>query len=322
MAVRATPIFIDGNTHPAEETRLAVGALLGTATGSFAGGVSAVDSGHGVVNSGDLAVTQNGTPNMSVNVAAGGCFIRGTQSANQGCYHLFNDASVNVAISAADATNPRRDLVIAQVRDAFYSGSSKDARITVVTGTPAASPSDPSLSSFPNALVLARVAVAANATSVGTANITDLRTYARTEWNSPWGVVGYASTTSSGTTKATGSGAVQDWPNLSAQWVAVSGRVYRTTVFGMLQSDNASGSDYAELVIANLSGTQLAASRAIVSSGVIEGRTLVYVESGISGSQTRKVRVKCFSGAGGILGYATSTYQASIVIEDLGPSAR
>lgn len=317
MAVRATPIFIDGNTHPAEETRLAVGALLGTATGSFAGGVSAVDSGHGVVNSGDLAVTQNGTPNMSVNVAAGGCFIRGTQSANQGCYHLFNDASVNVAISAADATNPRRDLVIAQVRDAFYSGSSKDARITVVTGTPAASPSDPSLSSFPNALVLARVAVAANATSVGTANITDLRTYARTEWNSPWGVVGYASTTSSSGGATT---TPQTW--VSAQWVAVSGRVYRTTAFGMLTSTNTSGSDYGELIITNISDTQLAGSRAIVQNAVYEGRTVVYVESGISGSQTRKARVSRVSGAGTVSGYASSTYQASIVVEDLGPSAR
>lgn len=175
MAVRSTPIFIDGNTHPAEETRLAVAALLGSVTGSFTGGATAADRAHGIVNAGDLAVSQNGTPNMSVNVATGGCFIRGTENANQGSYHLWNDATVNLAITAADATNPRRDLIIAQVRDAYYSGSSKDARITVVTGTPAASPSDPSLSSFPNALVLARVAVAANATSVTTANITDLR---------------------------------------------------------------------------------------------------------------------------------------------------
>lgn len=175
MAVRSTPIFIDGNTHPAEETRLAVAALLGSVTGSFTGGATAADRAHGIINAGDLAVSQNGTPNMSVNVATGGCFIRGTENANQGAYHLWNDATVNLAITAADATNPRRDLIIAQVRDAYYSGSSKDARVTVVTGTPAASPSDPSLSSFPNALVLARVAVAANATSVTTANITDLR---------------------------------------------------------------------------------------------------------------------------------------------------
>jgi hypothetical protein len=175
MTVRSTPIFVEGNSHPGEETRLMLGGMLGAATGTFSGGAASSDPAHGVINSVDLAVTQNGTPNMSVNVAAGGAFIRGTQSANQGAYHLWNDATLNVAISASDPTNPRRDLIIAQVRDAYYSGSTRDARITVVTGTAAASPTDPSLAAFPNALVLARVAVAANATTIVTANITDLR---------------------------------------------------------------------------------------------------------------------------------------------------
>jgi hypothetical protein len=176
MPVRSTPIFIQGNSHPAEETRLMLAGMLGAATGSFAGGVASSDPAHGVARGADLAVTQNGTPNMTVNVAAGGCFIRGTQSANQGAYHLWNDASLSVAISAADATNSRRDLIVAQVRDANYSGASSDARIVVVTGTPAASPVDPTVPA--NSLVLARVAVAAGATSIVTANITDLRTMA------------------------------------------------------------------------------------------------------------------------------------------------
>jgi hypothetical protein len=176
MPVRSTPIFIQGNSHPAEETRLMLAGMLGAATGSFAGGVASSDPAHGVARGADLAVTQNGTPNMSVNVAAGGCFIRGTQSANQGAYHLWNDATLNVAIAAADATNPRRDLIIAQVRDLNYSGADKDARIVVVTGTPAASPVDPTVPA--NALVLARVAVAAGDTSIVTAEITDLRTMA------------------------------------------------------------------------------------------------------------------------------------------------
>jgi len=175
MTVRNVPIFLQAGSHPAEETRLMLGGMLGTVTGSFTGGVSASDPAHGVVRATDLAVTQNGTPNMSVNVAAGGCFIRGTSSANQGAYHLWNDGTVNLAITAADATNGRRDLVIAQVRDAFYSGATNDARITVVTGTPAASPADPSLASFPNALVLARITVAAGDTAINTADITDLR---------------------------------------------------------------------------------------------------------------------------------------------------
>lgn len=179
MTVRSVPIFLQAGSHPAEETRLMLGGMLGAATGSFAGGVASSDPAHGVARGADFAVTQNGTPNMSVNVGAGGAFIRGTQNANQGAYHVWNDGTVNLSITAADATNGRRDLVIAQVRDAFYSGATNDARITVVTGTPAASPVDPSLASFPNALVLARITVAAGDTAINTADITDLRTMAK-----------------------------------------------------------------------------------------------------------------------------------------------
>lgn len=162
-----------------------LGGMLGTVTGSFAGGVASSDPAHGVVRATDFAVTQNGTPNMSVNVAAGGAFIRGTLNANQGAYHVWNDGTVNLSITAADATNGRRDLVIAQVRDAAYSGATNDARITVVTGTAAASPVDPSLASFPNALVLARITVAAGDTNINTADITDLRPLANQSGKMP-----------------------------------------------------------------------------------------------------------------------------------------
>jgi len=173
MTVRSVPIFLQAGSHPAEETRLMLGGLLGAATGSFSGGVAASDPAHGVVRSTDLAVSQNGTPNMTVNVAAGGCFIRGTQSANQGAYHLWNDGTINVGINTSNPTNPRRDLICAVVKDSYYSGSEDSASIIVVTGTAAASPVDPTPPA--NALVLARVAVAANASSITTANITDLR---------------------------------------------------------------------------------------------------------------------------------------------------
>lgn len=178
MTVRATPSFIQAGSHPAEETRLMLGGMLGATTGAFAGGVSSSDPAHGVQRGSDLAVSANGTPNMSVNIAAGGAFIRGTQSSNQGAYHVWNDAVLNLVVAAADATNGRRDLVIAQVRDSFYAGADNDARLLIVTGTPAASPADPSLVAYPNALVLARITVAAGDTAINTADLTDLRTMA------------------------------------------------------------------------------------------------------------------------------------------------
>lgn len=180
MAVEDPPFVLQGDSHPAVVFRHALQAFFGSPVSSFAGGVSATGTGgaHGVVNSGDLAVSQNGTPNMSVNVAAGLAAIRGTEATAQGVYTFYNDATANLSIAAADGSNPRRDLIIAQVRDSNYSGASLDARLAVVTGTPAGSPADPSLAAYPNALVLARVAVAAAATTVTNANITDLRTRA------------------------------------------------------------------------------------------------------------------------------------------------
>ena len=316
MTVRTTPIFIDGNTHPAEETRLAIGALLGTATGSFAGGVSAVDSAHGVINFGDLAVTQNGTPNMTVNVAAGGAFIRGTQSANQGAYHLYNDGSINVGLASSDPTNPRRDLVIAQVRDAFYSGSTKDARITVVTGTAAASPTDPSLSSFPNALVLARVAVAANDTAITTAKITDLRTYARTEWNSPWGVLGHFSTTTDYSRNSTSIAEI----NTAFRLTVNPGANRRLKLTFTTCYSNASGGGIVEVYNTTTSAVvaRVFQFNNTIGDGLItSGSTII---SSPSVSTTYTVRYQTVTG--GTLNASGSITPSQFTIEDIGPTAR
>lgn len=123
---------------------------------------------------GDLLVSANGTPNMSVNVAAGEALVNGTQNTtSQGAYHCLNDATVNLTIAASDPTNPRIDIVVAQVQDAAYSGGTNAWSLAVVTGTPAPSPSPPATPN--NAIVLAQVAVAANATSITSGNITDTR---------------------------------------------------------------------------------------------------------------------------------------------------
>lgn len=178
MTITTPPFAIQAGSHPASTFRKMIQGVTGSPFGTFTNSVGATTGwgGHGVVGQDDLKVAQNGTPNMSVNVAGGGCFVRGTQSAHQGVYEAYNDATVNVSIAAADGTNPRRDLIVVQVRDAEYSGASNDVRIVAVTGTPAASPADPTIPE--NSLVLARVAVAAGASSITNANITDFRTRA------------------------------------------------------------------------------------------------------------------------------------------------
>ena len=145
-------------------------------------------------------------------------------------------------------------------------------------------------------------------------------------WNAPWGVVaataggtssrGIATTTSNSSTTSS----AIDWSGLTVTFTAVTNRIYRTTAFGMLASDNAVGSDYAELSITNSSNTVIAASRAVVQSLVIEGRSVITVETGLTGSNMRKVRIVRASGTGNVSGSASATRQASIVVEDIGPS--
>lgn len=186
MTFHTVPWAMQALSHNAELVRQAHQAHL------IATGV-----GTGAVSLGDLAVTALGTPNMSVNVAAGSVFVPGSQGSttgwatnpggqpttyganliasltSQGSYYGYNDATVNLTISAANATNPRIDVVCVSVQDAAYSGSTNTAVLQVITGTPASSPAVPSLPV--NSVALAQVYVGANVTSITSGNITDVR---------------------------------------------------------------------------------------------------------------------------------------------------
>lgn len=129
---------------------------------------------YGAATTGDLAVIQRAAgANMSVDVLLGGAMVGGTESAHQGEYFVYNDASANVVITAADGSNPRKDLIGIQIRDTEYSGANNDARILVITGTAGAVPAEPSVPA--NFVTLALVDVPAAAASIVTGNITDRR---------------------------------------------------------------------------------------------------------------------------------------------------
>ncbi|QQE80940.1 hypothetical protein [Alicyclobacillus sp. SO9] len=119
----------------------------------------------------ELAVTAAGTA-MSVSVDTGRAFIMGGQ--------YQNDASKAVQIAAADATNPRIDLIALRI-----DWSANTIGIVYLEGTAAASPVAPSLTQ--NDILsggtrweipLAQVAVAANATAISSSDVTDERYYA------------------------------------------------------------------------------------------------------------------------------------------------
>ena len=113
---------------------------------------------------------------MAVSIAAGRAIIKGTETATQGNYIVWNDGSINVTIANASPTLPRIDLVVLTIQDSYYSGSNNQVIAQAVTGTPNASPVAPSAPN--NSIVLAQIAVAANATSIVNGNITDKRTNA------------------------------------------------------------------------------------------------------------------------------------------------
>ena len=158
MTLQTPPSWLQAGSYPAQYDRLTAQALWATT---------------GIIGSSSLAVTQNSPAGMSVRIASGWAAIVGTTTTNMGVYTVFNDATTVATITAADFTNPRIDLVCVTVRDAFYSGANNDVIFNVVAGTPAGSPVAPATPA--NSIALATVAVAANASTIVTADITDVR---------------------------------------------------------------------------------------------------------------------------------------------------
>jgi hypothetical protein len=171
MAIRDA--WMTGTTSfDAEEVRVAAAAPWNPAT-SAVKVQTGIKPGPG--NPGN--VTATGTPDGFVHVSAFTAIIQSSRAANAGAYTLTIDATVdiNVLATPANSTNPRNDLIIAYVPDTFYGDANSTPVVRSVVGTPSGSPSDPSTAAFPDAVTLARVRVNANATTITTANITDLR---------------------------------------------------------------------------------------------------------------------------------------------------
>jgi hypothetical protein len=162
VTVELVPYVEQNLSHSAALFRQAFAAPWAT------GGICAV---------GELAVAAQSSPNMTVQVSAGRAIVPGTNVTppagfaftTQGDYYVLNDGTISVTISTANATNPRIDVIYAGTQDAFYSGSTNTALISVATGTPAPSPAVPAIPT--NAIPLAQIAVGASVTSIVSGNI-------------------------------------------------------------------------------------------------------------------------------------------------------
>lgn len=92
------------------------------------------DEGVADMADGSLLVTTGGA-GLDLFVAEGAAFIN-SDSADQGIYSVYNDASTTVTATTADGTNPRIDQVIATVNDSQISGTDDDWVLSVLAGTP------------------------------------------------------------------------------------------------------------------------------------------------------------------------------------------
>jgi hypothetical protein len=161
MALRTPPSWQQNASHPAENDRLTTQGIWRTT---------------GILKSTDLAVSANGVPNMSVNVALGWAAIVGDYTTNMGAYIAYNDATTNLTITTANGSNPRIDKICMTISDSYYTGALNQVAFNVVAGTPAGTPAAPATPT--NSIALATVYVGAGATSIVTGNITDTRVIA------------------------------------------------------------------------------------------------------------------------------------------------
>lgn len=145
-----------------------------------------------------LAVSQRGAgANMSVDVAIGDAIIQ--RSDGTYGHPAWNDAVYNQVISAADGSNPRRDIIVLYIdygqtpSTGVANNTNGVVKIKSVSGTAAGSPVDPSTATIQSSVGsgnpfvrLARVRVAAGATSISNSVIDDLRLMATAQPQGGW----------------------------------------------------------------------------------------------------------------------------------------
>lgn len=188
--LNSQPAWTQQAVNSALNGRLHIGAVLPAAaavtglTGWRDGVVASTNQGGSGNIPNDLQIKQAVSPSLNLLCEAGHCVI--TRS-GQGPYLCYLATQGTLTLAAADTVNPRIDLIVAQLYDSALSdtlpttpalASPGGLVIRAVTGTPAGSPSAPSVPT--GAIPLAQVAVAQNATTITNANITDKRKSALT----------------------------------------------------------------------------------------------------------------------------------------------
>ena len=182
MAPISPPAWMQAGTYSARNDRLVLAGLLGY-PGFTADEATPLRIRQGVrpsYQNQQLKVRAAGTPNMTVIVSAGICYIDNHDLAGYGCYVCVNDADYTVTVPAAGGAGQyRKDTIVASVYDAETAGATNEFRIELIQGPYAASAAAAVPGTLPNnAQVLAYIAVAPSQSSVTSGNISDIRNFA------------------------------------------------------------------------------------------------------------------------------------------------
>lgn len=163
------PAWLQAGAYNAETDRsVPTGLIVGSSSTAARGGIRRWSDE-------DFKVTATGPATMQVIVKSGIAWVAGVFTATQGIYAVVNNSDVTLAIGAAPSSQSRFDLVIVEVLDQVYAGTDNLGRVRVVQGVPGASPTVPAVTG--NAVILARILVSANVTSISTSAIVDLRKF-------------------------------------------------------------------------------------------------------------------------------------------------
>ena len=176
MAVESTPGFLQNLTYSAEVTRRSINSpmlLRGSTVGSAVGGL---------VNPSDLQVTW-ASSGLTVSVSTGEAMVPGSSSTTQSAYYLRNAAPLTLSPAAANPSNPRIDLVAAEIADSTYTGATNTGSIAIITGTPTGGATLSNLNGSPSlptsSLALAYVLIPAGATTINNTDILNVATIIR-----------------------------------------------------------------------------------------------------------------------------------------------
>jgi len=130
-------------------------------------------------------------------------------------------------------------------------------------------------------------------------------------WNTAWGVVGHVSS-APGQTVTT----VTDMTGITVTFTAVSGRRYISTL--ALEMYNQNANSLVDIQLANAASSAVRGWTVQMKDGGLQTPfTLIWSESGLSGSTTRKVR---FGRGFGNTGNVSSFGFQQLTVQDIGPA--